>query len=370
MNRHEEIPVLPEPSPWRRWWAAPLAVALAGIAAAGLLWGYRIVADRLHDPKIDYLSQKLELARRSTADVVFVGTSVVYRNIDTGELNRRAAASGCDLDFLNLGLPAMSVAEFKLMIDSIGQDGPAPRQIVFQPQLYDGLTRVDSRRSSYGNRLDALDVALASLDARSTTARIASLPSHEGDSLEARLAFARHWALSSLRAGEAAHWLLRDEPSRYDAEMGRLHRRGAGHVSLEEDPHRQGRSQVRQRFLRDLATWRERAESARARARASREQSLSKELPEGDRRLHERLLAIAGSPGAEPMVIFPPMTAYSPPLVDFYRRRLGEHGVLDFAFDRFPEFLDDRLWHDNAHLNRDGSRLLSERLLPRFCGPG
>lgn len=370
MNEYEEIPVLPE-TPAAAPRSGIVSAAVAILVLLGFLFVFSLTAERLHDPRIFYLSEKVETVRlaENVADVVFLGTSVIHRNIDARYLNERAAADGCGLTFLNLGLPAMSVAEFKLLTDALAAKPNGPRAVVFHPTLYDGLNRIDSRRAAWSNRFSAVSLAFDSLGARKTTARIASMPEHAGHGIGTRLVFAKHWMLSSLRAGEAAHWLLRDASKPNYEETYRMQRERAGFLALDEDPMVAGGGGRRHgKFLEELEHWHTRVEAAGSLARRYYTGSTVPELPEADRRLQEGLLATVRATGSEPMVVFPPLIFYSPAVIDFYRQRIGDSSVLDFGFDRYPEFEDHRLWFDRVHLNREGARLFADRLFVRFCG--
>ncbi len=349
-------------------WAVIAVFSLAGLAGVSL--AFQLLAPTHYDTGIDHVSQKLTTVAEATrdADIVFIGTSVVYRNVDTKALNEESARRNCGLKFHNLGLPAMTAAEFQLLLEEIGKTKPQrsrPLQVYYHPILYYGMTNIRSRRTKYANRLGTLDISWKSVWAEGTAARIVSNMDHESNSWPALMAFARSWVMSVFRKGDLGR-IIFDRPTKFSSLIAEYLKSHDGFMPLVDDPDEAVAKFGRRTEFRQKNVQKFKQETSDAVARI-RQRNGVKSLTEDDLTYHRALIGAVQKNADRVSVFFPPLVTVNPTLVDFYRQSLGENEILDINFMEYPEFGDPSLWYDGAHLDKPGIAKLTGRLIEHFC---
>jgi hypothetical protein len=327
-----------------------LVVLAALLGTAGVLRQLRPAVEEF--PAGDRVTYYLRHA--DDYDVLFVGTSRVYRNVIPGEFDSRLAEHGIEVRSFNLGAPGMRAFETDRMLRYLlRRRAPRLRWVVVE------RGDSDPRPRSWEERTER---AVAWHTARQTVAAVAAswrldLPRSEKAALVA--SHGRQFLRRLLNYGAGPALVRGLERSRLPLEdWGAT----AGYRGLEEEGSRVHRGRRRQ-FLRQVDSFRRTVAENRRRQR-----------PLGD--LAEASLAalveqggLVRAAGPEPILLIGPNDG---------RLRGLELAAVDLEllnFDdpvRYPQLFDVELRYDSSHLTTAGSRLysrlLADEVAARFGG--
>ena len=135
---------------------------------AGAVFAFEYVASQTKIP-LTWATAKLHHLKTYDAepvDVLFMGTSVIFRDVDTAYLNEQANANQCSTSFFNAAIPGMSTAEFKLFLEQVKANPKLkPDYIAFCPCLFSPLNNLQSDRRFRSNSLANLEINLLHLAA-------------------------------------------------------------------------------------------------------------------------------------------------------------------------------------------------------------
>jgi len=325
-------------------------------------------------PESSILASKLEhLARvREGLDLLFIGSSRVYRGVDPVLFDRLAAERGHELRSFNLGVPNLGGLELAYLLeDLLGPPTDRPRWVVVDPgglQVRVEIENLESARvvNWHDARHTALVLELLWGSDRSPSKKVRYGWRHlfaagrryarlgEGvEELESRLgAREAHAPVASPLLGPAADGFrsLEDFPPDDPAWPGLVERRRDFEAELEE-------------------YW----EAVRKQAARHREEI--EPLSDFERGYLRRLCAGIEAAGATPIFIVSPRHDGRA----LYLQRAAEEGVIPVLFDysdpeRQPELYSEEMRYDGGHLNASGAqhftRLLAADLLDHIDRAG
>jgi len=337
-------------APGRRSGAARAAAAAVLFLLASASFHAVVVPERRPYPTDDVIAVKeqLFLAARDDVDVLFIGTSRVYRGIDASRFDATAAERGLDLRSLNAGVPRLEGFEVEQFLDRLLDTRPRRLDwVVIDPGLLATATRGDNH----------LTRRFASWHDLPTTWRVlCRIAADEDHSASKKVRYGRkHLTSAFLRyawvGGLSSRWLARPGPP---PRVGR-----AGFLSLEES-------------ARWSAACRERAEHfARTRARYARQierlaESRREPLPpltDAERRFLAGLVERIESAGARAIFLTSPRQDDR----QAYLARAAAEGLLPVLLDyadpeRYPSLYEPALRFDAGHLNAAGAARYTEIL--------
>ncbi|RMH04051.1 MAG: hypothetical protein D6702_04275 [Planctomycetota bacterium] len=310
------------------------------------------VADRLPERlKVEYLA-----ARADRTEVVFIGSSRVWREIDPEVFDARCAAAGRPLRSLNLGMQGMRFPEtVALARRALALPGSRLRWLVLELSPYETAIEPD-------NRLTARVVSWH--DTRTTLELVEAVLRQElpiGEKLSRIGDHLLHWGYRTGNIGrgpEALERLLHPAPPDF---AGRRALGPAGNGFLPLDLERGANFQARRRlFLEDLPRFQEARDTLRG-------PDPPDAVPDPilDRVLH-RLQARCAERGVGLVLVILPVIERRPELHALAAAAPGRILIRFDDPDAWPEFYRARNRFDIHHLNAAGARLLSEALADEF----
>jgi hypothetical protein len=329
----------------------------ASLLALGLIAGSTAIRDFTPEPNLRDVSAKLAHIAENpdTYDILFVGSSRVFRQISPTVFDQRLRTHGLDLRSFNAGIPAAKSVEVWHFLRRLGDLGETrARYIVIEP---DGLLATIARenfateREIYWHGPAETGMAIRSLGELQVVPRIRMSFFHTGTFLFNRLAVGRLRLLGS-QLGRPSH-LRRADP-------GGLGPDGDGwmpFVKAEGQPD----FERRREFLGDLPRYR------RMLARQPRLLSGQDCLTEYHAEMLGHLTAAVEALGAEPVFVLSPATQPRCEVHQAFREGLLPNLI---AFDdaaTFPELYDVHNRFDFEHLNTRGAALYSRLLADRFA---
>lgn len=312
---------------------------------------------------------KLQLLEGTDVDLVFVGSSRVFRQVDPATVDARLATHGLEVDSLNLGIPGMASTELLVFAErALGAARGSPRWLVVdiryvEPSL--GNANVATRRVTWWHDLPATAGALAA-SVRSDTRPVGT---RLGWAVNHAVAFTNRTAGTGVildrLAGQGIDPLL---------DVGAD---GTGFVSLDTALEvSRGRPDPAARAFAGLLTERRDAlatDGIRAfRGRVSRlTELLSNPPPPTELQIDyvESLDRIARRHSARLILLVPP--GVSPGRIEQGGTWLAgaaaslasRPAVINLNDPRdYPELFEFELWFDANHLGLDGARLFSSLL--------
>lgn len=351
------------------------AVLCAAVGLASFLLSGAGIAAWLGRPATSLLAAKLDRYEADGAgyDVVFVGPSTTYRQIDPGVFDDAMAAGGRPLRSFNLGTPAMGGLEIRFALERLAELRPGRLRWVvvdlrvLEVELHEA--NVLTGRVTWWHDLPATVTALALIAERDEPA---------ARQLELATDHLRAWAanlsnLGRLRLELERHLAGTAETRRLaaDADARRttweLGPAGDGFCSL-DDAVRLGDAETAAPLLERRAALAARSDEYRARLR---DKLLGRPAPRALRPAEASLIAdlvsAAEATGAQVVFITSPDVDEAGDLV----RAADAAGLLPACFDFGDPATEGALFDldlrwDWNHLGAEGSRLYSRRLAERL----
>ena len=327
---------------------------------AGVALGCALVhrADRLSD--VDVVGEKLAAFRQHAGDydVVFVGSSYVYREISPSEFDSVVGESGKTVRSFNFGVPGMDPPETYFLVDRILDAAPARlRYVVVELDYFRTDVRdrnVHTRRFDYwhdSRRMSEVARGLADSDA-GVRWRGKELAFH----LEAfaREAFAVGRGRALMGVGTASDATVPES----------LGPNGDGFRSLDDESAR--RFDVRRGFYEAFEEDRYEEKLAQLR-RGGDAEDASEAAAAVDLRALRSTVARLRERGIMCVLVVPPCLAPRADLVDgVAAARIAP--VLAFnSPDAYPALYDAKYRFDVGHLNADGAAVFTRVLAERFA---
>ena len=350
-----------EPTPWRR--ASPgraaLLLALFALVLGLVEAGFGALVERVPEVRLDegsYHRSKLVYfdAHRDEFDVVFVGSSQVWRQIAPRAFDQELARMGRPIASFNLGLPGMTFAETQhTALWVLGRRPARLRWLVLE--LRPVLPRLHPENDLTRRQIQWHSPAAVGLAAR------ALLESDRGPWAKAT-GLARHLRHLAYRQGHVAlglPWLARVLGRTGDVDPASLRADGWDpiDVAARTDPELQAR---RREFLASVGELPERLRELRA-------QEPRAALPHELAAL-ERLVARIRAHGVEPVfLISGPAWDRQSEFLDAQRRGAIPALLAYHDPDRFPEHYDPRNLFDFGHLASGGALAYTRRLARDFA---
>lgn len=293
-------------------------------------------------------------------DVVFIGSSRVFRAFDPRLFDEQLAARGIHVRSFNFGVRGATPFEFDRILRTIVERRPRRlRWVLYENGVLDPRYEEKNKESSRVVGWHTPAETLAALG----SVRCAALEASERLELAAYHARLGLWNVSNYGQGSAilGTWLGRDlvesrGPSMTSAEI----ERARGYVSFEEDP--DDESTKRYHYLRaNQAAYWERIEEMR------RENEV---LPPAETLNLPAIRAqreLVRSIGARWIVVVLPQRVATPD-----GRALEQAGEFDTLFDfnrpeLYPELFAIEARYDPGHLSRDGALRFTALLAERFA---
>jgi len=345
-------------------WALSFWAACQGLAwALELENGSALPADELPRAKMEAF---LEL--RDEVSLVFVGSSRIYRQLDTAVVDRRMEERGCPTRSFNFGMSGMWLPESLFYVDWILDRRPRSlRTLVLELQKLDSDIVEPNRfspRVVHWHDLAATRVAVEGIldGERPRREKLQEVADH----LHHGLMEAVNLGMALRATKEALGQGTAPKPDQVGA-------RGDGYLPLEDDPYfRENYERRRQRLLDDPRfqnTFFERVR--RYRAAPAEEDPSAAEL-----RVLRRIAARVRAAGVQPVFLrLPPDSEPLPGFAGALRVDPDLPPLLNFADPaRYPELYRFLGLYDLNHLRaepgRELSLLVANDLAPLVCGNG
>jgi len=306
---------------------------------------------------------------RDKVDIVFIGTSRTFRQVNTPLIETRLKEKGCGAyTVFNMGIPNLTYGELRYVLDHM-YAAPTPRlKLVIldepMPAVRPELGRLRSDRVRFfsdwrGTGLRFEDIASAQENwpkkaAHFGIAVLGFLYEQTSVGHLSRLAFPELYAKKSEADPEAQNMPRDWWPTR-------------GYFSLEEQGHVNEAVQTRHtKFMQGLEKF-------------SAQLTAQEKSPPAAAAFSSERARLFGA-------VFDQITAhgqiaglYLPPLSERVAENAGFKAAVQKDFPetklfyyndpvRFGMFWNGLLWFDEAHLNDAGSRMLSEEMVPALCG--
>ncbi|MEM7306286.1 MAG: hypothetical protein AAF682_06435 [Planctomycetota bacterium] len=292
-------------------------------------------------------------------ELVFLGSSRVYRSFVPEVIDAELAARGHALRSFNLGVPGMGDFEADWLLRELLALEPARlRYVVLEPGLFRPQLLTPGRFSPR---------ELEWHTARGTRAVLAAAGKSvaEAERDELVRAHLEHWVRRTLNLGQGRRLLtalFRGDPDLDSHGLtARVLSEDGGYLALEDSP---GEEFARRRdaFLDDAAG------HATRMARLTARRGLRPALDDYPLDLIEGQIAAVRAAGAEPVFVLPPASQVR--AVAFSLRDAGHlPELLDFnAPQLYPELFTHESRFDRNHLSRDAARRFSALFAERFAG--
>ena len=139
-----------------------LLIGAVSFLAVTVATYFAIAASGVGSPYVEVLSDKVEhlQTNHDDYDVMFLGTSSVYRNVNPRDIDRRLAELGVPVRSLNLAVPGMNVVEADNLFAQIERLRPERlRMIVLEP-VFDYASILPGRRVIEAVRAEARTLGL------------------------------------------------------------------------------------------------------------------------------------------------------------------------------------------------------------------
>ncbi len=338
--------------PIGRWALGVLAGVLAFFLVGALLrWGLDAIPDlRLEEPGVHRLKATHLDAHLDELDVVFVGSSHVYREVATRLFDRLNGLAGQPTESYNYGLPGMRFPEMLAVARRIADARPAKLKWLVleleEPMPEFSRASQFTRRSVHWHTPEVTAFVCRMLlvnEDRSLLKKIEELGIHLGQLV---------LYLGNVAKGlPAARALLGMNVAREDPLRG--------YLPLDRDPNPESRARREELLAHPKRLDRKRAHLLEEREPRQPEKALLDVLAS--------LVAHVRDAGIEPIfLICPPAKDLHTPFLEAH-----EQGVLPnlFAYHdpvRFPRFYDPSFVFDINHLNHEGGKELTRLFAKDF----
>lgn len=288
-------------------------------------------------------------------DLLFVGSSRVFRQISPKVFDQQLRISGVSLRSFNAGVPAAKSVEVWHLLRGFATDQKVRARYVFiDPDgLLIGIARenVGTEREIYWHGRTETALAIESLENLPTGPRLGMSAMHFGTFLLDRLGVGRlRLLVEQLGESESLRWLDREG----------LGPDGDGWV-----PYAKADSRTefprRQEFLDNLPRYRRML--ARQKERRSRQGCLT----EYHRQMLTILMTAIQELGAQPVMILSPVAESRCEVHEAFREGLLPNLLAFDDASSYPELYAVENRHDYEHLNTQGSLIYSRLLADRFA---
>ena len=352
---HEEDNVSRVP-PGRR----VLAVVLLVVGFALSIWGSaRILrAADLEPPFVEVLDDKLAHLREHADeyDVVYYGTSTMYRNVDPAVVDSTLGARGVECRSLNLAVSGMTVNEGEVVLRALERAAPANLRVVVIEPLF--------RPMKLKNW--ATERAMTTHDADLTATAVDYVLETNGGGLRRRwdaLLEAQAHVLAYLGSyanlGRFARWLLPDPAHWRGRDFDAPDFTRGGFLSLEHESDEQF-------AVRHAGFRARREEMARRMEESDPESWAAAPLGPGHRERLRDVVERVRALGAQPIFQVGPAFLREEELAELLAsadRDFADVPRLNYLKGQgLPEIYDIDLWFDSSHLTVEGAAVLSRRL--------
>ncbi|MEE4274006.1 MAG: hypothetical protein V2I67_20180 [Thermoanaerobaculales bacterium] len=331
-------------------------LANAAILSACLVGGAALIRAVTPSPYVPNVTPKLvHLQDNPDAyDVLFIGSSRVYRHVVPQVFERRLAERGIDVRSFNAGIPAARSVEIWSFMNRLADSGVRAGWVFVEPDgLASGIRKenLGTERETYWHGSAETMLAVRSLENHDLPTRIRMSGLHAGSWVFNRLGVGRLRLLGlDLMSPAVNAWASRQN----------LGSDGDGWVGFVESQD-SGISRRRRNFLDRIPTYR------RQLANQAAQFSRSGCLTSYRREMLSHFQSAARRLGAEPVFILSP--ALHPRCEVHEAFRLGLLPNL-FAFDDarvYPELYEVDNRFDHEHLNTEGATLYSQLLADAFA---
>lgn len=344
----------PAGRPWARpaRWAGNLAVFLAGFALIARLLAPAQSTDRLLRAKLEHFRQHKE-----EYDLVFFGSSRIYRAFDPKVFCRELADRGRPLRAMNFGVGAMRPHEVSAVIRRVQATRPARLRWVmvelmhWEPTILDGMSRHPRTIDWHEPRETWSACRTEWLADLPTVERLSRCGTHV-----ARMA--QKYTNFGQGPRRVREWLGEDRLQRATRDVVAA---GDGFVAVDDQPGPYYDSRRRTFLTKYYDVFLRQIEAIPAGQRRPAT------LENFDVAATERQQAAIRAAGAEPIYVVPNVRWGTPVL-----HRLGEEGVIaNFIAlndpQSLPELYEPDHYFDRGHLNRRGAEIFSAELARRFA---
>lgn len=328
---------------------------LAFLLVLGGFWITRTVMEPVTEERVVLLSdKKLEefAQRKDSYQVIFIGTSRVYRQLSPAVFEDELARHGIEMETYNFGTPSQGLPEQLHVLRQIHELEPANlRYVIFEP---DFVQMVD------GNYLSFRSIKMHELGPflnQSASIVRSEYPSKPKLLIRGILATAHHYTnfgLLSCVVKRSCGELVYDD----QAPVG-----DRGYSPLNMDMHEYRRDEFLAGEIDVIA----------GNFDAMNEPDWwpnSPPMPEGNRANLERFIAGIKELGYEPILFIPPL-AYR----QYYHhevRKSVETGEIDIPMlairgpEIDPEFYETGAWFDRGHLHRENTEVMTRKIALQF----
>lgn len=323
----------------------------------GLAVGVALIRGVTPEPHLEHVTPKLTHLKQNPQayDVLFVGSSRVFRQVSPKLFDRRMRHHGHRFTSFNAGIPAAKSAEVWHFLNRLGDDGKVrPRYVFIEPDGLDiGISRanVASTREVYWHGPEETALAIRSLGDREPAVRRKMTLSHLKAFMLNGLGVGRLRSLASDLGGKRSHRPARPLGAGPDLD---------GWVPF-EGPTGEASEVRRKDFLDHLPRYR----------RLLREQPELLDEPDCMTAHHVEMLgrldAAVRALGAEPVFILSPATKPRCEVHQAYREGLLPNliAIDDARKQRRLYKVENRF--DAEHLNREGAEIYTRLMADRFA---
>tara|TARA_Y100000031_G_scaffold77340_1_gene84992 strand:- start:19200 stop:20273 length:1074 start_codon:yes stop_codon:yes gene_type:complete len=307
--------------------------------------------------KLDYLRHD-----RLNENVIFLGTSQTFRNVNPKIFDSRAETQGCRFTSYNAGVPGLTLEEMMSFIEvlSLSGDKEGARLVFFTDPLPPKPVLQDAKSTRTQNYSSIQDL-------KYRMENVWSLP----EPVWKRFALTGFAGLSHLYAflniGDISYWLF---PQSYDAQAdglgGLSMQKGFPSLSydIENDETIRKRSDL---FQAEHDIWQKNVLDKQLQTDA---QDISHDI-KPRAKLLGKIAASLSEKGDTPILVIhpePETLAQDIALAQTYASLFPDYKVVSFANPRlYPRLWDAANWFDKTHLNENGAKILSADLANKAC---
>jgi hypothetical protein len=330
------------------------------------IFGMNVMFADQDQPNLGIFSKKVDYLREHHGryNVLFIGTSQIYRAIDPVILKQVAADNGCDVRAFNLGVSKLRLTELRYIRDRLPAEMIGDYDlIVLSPMAASGIKAANwaSSRIQYFTDWEGYKTSLIDNWEYPTTKREAKLALYSAQLTGAFL-------YNQLGVGRLAS-LFEGWPGGADGNEDEVFDGGAvwdasrdGFVALDDETHEQFKN--RQNGMLNRVGRFERMRAAPADSRL-----FEGAMTERAWRRYERSLEHFSHLDVPVLMLMPPMV----------NQRAKDKALADYASakgmpllnynqtDRYPDLFDNGYWFDYFHTNRAGARAVTEVLGEDIC---
>ena len=337
-----------------------VATGLAGFLGSVLLFRTLVVPRIEQQPEINVLTDKLHHFGQvaDQIDLLFVGSSNVYRSVDPVQIDQELARQGATIQSFNFAVPNLNPLEAQRIIDHITELRPKRlRWVVIEPSLVPfALDNWATNRARYFLDWPGLRFSFNYLLAEKPASISGQLKS-----LVLSMGAVASFGSRMVSPGRVSPLVFPEMDKYRPRNFARLSQQSRGFKALDDNPSPELK-QRRQRF-QDRRTYFEQA------LRAPRIKNWQK-LPLGSthQRFLENLVDQLGSIDTRVFFLIPPGFLYNrlvAGVLEEHEQSFQSVPLLNYTKgfpDSYGQIYDFDLWFDHGHLNGRGATLFSVRL--------